>query len=248
MIAKHSKHALLIFSIGLLVFSVGFYWEKNQERKSLQNPFINQKVSEAELSQITMGMVRFGLDGKGEFLPCDLPESQAYSLAFDNDKVKQGILGAYQTHNQELLYNTPLSMSLVGKVQPNPNTTENDLFVASKLYNYGEFQHCQLEEINLLTPIQGSKASSPLIISGSVVGNWMAEGQMSATLTDANGLIIGTTNLTTEDDWMTNDFVSFFGEIEFTKPNSSYGYLIIKNANLSGMPANDKSLEYILAF
>ena len=49
-------------------------------------------------------------------------------------------------------------------------------------------------------------------------GHWFFEGSFPVMVVDWDGRIIATHFATAQDDWMTEDFVRFEGEIEFELP------------------------------
>ena len=77
---------------------------------------------------------------------------------------------------------------------------------------------------------------SPVVVSGEATGTWFFEANFSATLQDTQGNNLATVILTAQDDWMTEDFVPFKGEIPYFLPSSSEsGVLIFEAANPSGL-------------
>jgi hypothetical protein len=86
---------------------------------------------------------------------------------------------------------------------------------------------------------------APLVISGQARGSWFFEAQFSADLVDTSNtefkdLVLGRALLTAKDDWMTSDFVPFEGRLHFDLPRTASAALVFKNANMSGLPENDK--------
>lgn len=103
--------------------------------------------------------------------------------------------------------------------------------------------------IRLDTLKNGSEISSPLIITGEAKGTWFFEGSAPVVLTDWDGLIIAEGYITAKEDWMTEDFVSFEGTIEFEVPEyGDRGSLILRKDNPSGLPEYDDYLEISIIF
>jgi hypothetical protein len=74
--------------------------------------------------------------------------------------------------------------------------------------------------------------SSPLTIEGKARGNWFFEGDFPVILTNWDGLIIAESFASTKEDWMTEEFISFKGILEFEKPEYlNYGTLITSGLN-----------------
>lgn len=94
-------------------------------------------------------------------------------------------------------------------------------------------------EIILNSPKPNEVLSSPINIEGEAVGQWFFEANFSAELVDSSGKVIGTSVLTAEDDWMTEELVPFGGKLEYEN-SSGQAELILKSANPSGLPENQK--------
>jgi len=89
----------------------------------------------------------------------------------------------------------------------------------------------------------------PLTVQGKARGYWFFEASFPLVLTDSDGLIIAEGYATAQSDWMTEDFVTFEGVLEFTTPkHDDRGILILKKANASGLPEHDDALEIPVVF
>lgn len=102
-----------------------------------------------------------------------------------------------------------------------------------------EFEKLNLIRIN--TPRPNQEISSPLTVEGVARGYWFFEGDFSVKLLDKNNNLIGKTILSTQGEWMTEEFVPFKGELVFTSP-SQKGLLILEKDNPSGLLENDDQL------
>lgn len=107
-----------------------------------------------------------------------------------------------------------------------------------------EYSH----EFTLENPRPNQKISSPIEISGKARGIWYFEGSFSGELFDGNKKSLGTVILTAQGEWMTEDFVPFKGQLIFQNTATDKGELIIKNANPSGLPENEKTLTIPVTF
>ena len=94
--------------------------------------------------------------------------------------------------------------------------------------------------------------SSPLVVRGEARGTWYFEASFPITLVDWDGRIIAESFATAQDEWMTEEFVPFEGEIEFENPSfpgaddghfSRRGTIIFQKDNPSGLPEHDDALE-----
>lgn len=105
--------------------------------------------------------------------------------------------------------------------------------------------------IRLDTPRPNQTIQSPLVIKGEARGYWFFEASFPVVLTDWDGLIIAQGIATTQNDWMTEEFVPFEAALTFTlDPNvySNRGTLILRKDNPSGLPEHDDALEIPIVF
>ncbi len=104
--------------------------------------------------------------------------------------------------------------------------------------------------IRIFTPHPGETISSPLSITGEARGNWYFEASFPVSLVDWDGRIIAEGVASAQGDWMTEDYVPFTAELDFTADTtvSDRGALILKKDNPSGLPENDNSLEVTVYF
>lgn len=102
--------------------------------------------------------------------------------------------------------------------------------------------------IRLDNPSPGTKAESPLLISGQARGYWYFEASFPIKLIDAKGKELGSGIAQAQGDWMTEDFVPFKATVKFTKPTTNYGTLVLKKDNPSGLPQNDDELRVPVTF
>ena len=112
------------------------------------------------------------------------------------------------------------------------------------------FAPCPGEKEGILVslPKRNEKIKSSLKIAGQARGFWFFEAQFSAELYDANGNFLGRAILAAKDDWMTENFVPFEGELTFAPPSVSQGALKFLSANPSGLPENQKIFEVPIQF
>jgi len=103
-------------------------------------------------------------------------------------------------------------------------------------------------DIILNTPRPNSTLNSPVEITGEAVGPWFFEASFTAELVDSEGEIISTAILTAQDEWMTEDLVSFEGELEVDNALDGVGELILKSANPSGLDENQKIFSIPVKF
>ncbi len=94
-----------------------------------------------------------------------------------------------------------------------------------------------------LTNLQpNQKISSPFTLSGEA-RLWYFEGSFPLRLEDNQGKTLATGIAQALDDWMTEDFVPFMADIEFTVNEPTAGVLILTKDNPSGLPQFDEQVE-----
>lgn len=107
---------------------------------------------------------------------------------------------------------------------------------------------CPGAEIIIYSPSSGDAIMSPVSVSGKVKGTWMFEASFPASVLDANGNELGVAPITTSENWMTEDFVSFSGRISFSQPTTQNGFVVFNNDNPSGLPENSKEFRVPVKF
>jgi len=83
------------------------------------------------------------------------------------------------------------------------------------------------------------KIESSLIVSGEARGSWFFEANFSVKLINSDEEVIATAVAQAKEDWMTKEFVPFEAELNFQKPETNEGILILKKANPSGLPEHE---------
>lgn len=113
-----------------------------------------------------------------------------------------------------------------------------------------EFASCPGEKEGILVsdPQTNHKIKSPLVVKGQARGFWYFEAQFFAELLDADGNLLGMAVLTSQEDWMTENFVPFEGELTFAAPKTPSGILRFLSDNPSGLPENQKIFDVPVQF
>ncbi len=120
---------------------------------------------------------------------------------------------------------------------------------------YNSEPDCQLilcpgekEGILISSPKRSEKIKSPLKIEGQARGFWFFEGEFIAELYDDNKKLLGKTILRAKDNWMTENFVPFEGELIFSQPSTNSGILRFLSSNPSGLPEHQKIFQISIQF
>ena len=96
---------------------------------------------------------------------------------------------------------------------------------------------------------------SPLLINGRARGYWYFEASFPIRIFDDNGIELGVAVAQAGGDpadsgagWMTEDFVPFAAILEFKKPSTERGVLVLQKDNPSGLPEHDAELRIPIGF
>jgi hypothetical protein len=98
------------------------------------------------------------------------------------------------------------------------------------------------------SPAPGDTVTSPLAIAGQARGSWFFEASFPVRLLDDNGAVLGQGIAQTSLDWMTEDFVAFQANLEFSKPATAGGILVLQRDNPSDLPENDAEVRIPVKF
>lgn len=103
--------------------------------------------------------------------------------------------------------------------------------------------------IRVLNITPGDTIESPLLITGEARGNWFFEASFPVMLYDNKGNEIASGHAEATGDWMTEDFVGFKANLQFTlRADVAEGKLVLQKDNPSGLPQNDDKLEIPVKF
>jgi len=104
------------------------------------------------------------------------------------------------------------------------------------------------EMIVVSSPASGDIITSPLAIQGKARGYWFFEASFPVRLLDDNGNIVAQGIAETSLNWMTEDFVDFRANLEYNKPATEKGMLVLEKDNPSDMPENDGAVLIPIVF
>lgn len=97
--------------------------------------------------------------------------------------------------------------------------------------------------IKVNSPQAKQIVASPIEIRGQARGSWYFEASFPVSLLDTQGNILARLPITAQGEWMTNDFVPFFGQISYQVATMTDAILVLENDNPSGLPENQKKIE-----
>ena len=109
----------------------------------------------------------------------------------------------------------------------------------------------ELEKTDLIranNPRPNQVISSPITVSGEARGYWFFEASFPVRLYDANNVEIALGIAQAQEDWMTEDFVPFEVVLDFEKPATAEGTLVLERDNPSGLAENADALMIPVKF
>lgn len=116
-----------------------------------------------------------------------------------------------------------------------PNSKSNSV---SKLSNLIVVEKPKADEV----------VTSPLLINGKARGFWYFEASFPIRIFDDNGIELGLAVAQAGGEWMTENFVPFAAILEFKKPSTERGVLVLQKDNPSGLPEHDAELRIPIVF
>ncbi len=105
-----------------------------------------------------------------------------------------------------------------------------------------------LDLIRNMNVKENSIVRSPLEVTGEARGFWFFEASFPVKLLDANGKEIVVKPAQAKNGWMTESFVPFGVELEFSTPATETGFLVLQKDNPSGLPEYDRELKIPIKF
>ena len=99
------------------------------------------------------------------------------------------------------------------------------------------------EMIRIKQPAPDSIVTSPLVVSGEARGRWFFEGSFPLKLESAQGDLLATGVATASGNWMTDDFVPFLGQLDFSLATDTAAFLVLQKDNPAGLPEYEQELR-----
>ena len=90
--------------------------------------------------------------------------------------------------------------------------------------------------------------TNSLTVKGEARGNWYFEASFPVRLYDANGKELAVKPAQAQGEWMTTNFVPFEVTLNFTKPATATGTLVLEKDNPSGLPQFDDKITIPIRF
>lgn len=95
------------------------------------------------------------------------------------------------------------------------------------------------DEAKIISPRLNEAISSPVVISGEAKGGWYFEVSFPVKIVDQDGTVLGSAPAVAIGSWMTTSTVPFEAAINFAKPRSANGTIVLTKDNPSGLPENE---------
>ena len=129
------------------------------------------------------------------------------------------------------------------------NKKNNDQSIITRPVKSGEFTSFKCDQIKTDNLKENQVISSPLNFTGQIKGNWSFEGTFPIKITDKNNIVIANGVGQISGEWMTEKYVPFTSQIDFSVGSQvKEGKIIISKDNPSGLPENDDVVEIPVKF
>ncbi len=102
--------------------------------------------------------------------------------------------------------------------------------------------------IRVNEPVPGQTVKSPLVVTGEARGYWFFEASFPIKVYDADGKELGVAVAQAQGEWMTENFVPFQATLNFKKPATATGTLVLEKDNPSGLAENAAELRVPVSF
>lgn len=107
-----------------------------------------------------------------------------------------------------------------------------------------EFAPCPKEDlIRVESPAADTEVPSPIAIRGEARGTWYFEASFPVKLYNKAGELIVQSYATAQGEWMTENFVPFTAELEYSVDSRQAGTLVLEKDNPSGLPENSDEIR-----
>mgnify|MGYP001569834116 CR=1 FL=1 len=103
-------------------------------------------------------------------------------------------------------------------------------------------------ELTVAEPLADDVVESPLAVAGEAVGSWYFEANFPIKLIDADGRVLAESPATAEEEWTTEEMVSFTASLEFDPAGAELGYLLFGKANPSDLPVGEEWVKLPVRF
>lgn len=98
-------------------------------------------------------------------------------------------------------------------------------------------------EVIIFSPQPNQLVDSPLRVEGKAKGTWFFEAAMPIKILDEEGRELAVSYAQALDNWMTEDFIPFSGEIRFISDKEQAGLLVLNKANPSGLAEYEEAFS-----
>jgi len=118
-------------------------------------------------------------------------------------------------------------------IQPSPSNNESIIY-----------SNASADMIKVELPFPGAVTGKSFSVIGEARGTWFFEASFPIQLFDKDGKLLATAIAQAQEDWMTENFVSFKADITAPEYYIGEATLVLKKDNPSGLPENDASISF----
>jgi hypothetical protein len=133
-----------------------------------------------------------------------------------------------------------------------PETNSNDQNIvetSSKDQNDTETKTDDNDKVAVLdVPLKDAKITTPVTVTGTAPAFWFFENSFPVQVQDSAGKVLGAGQANPITESLPEGMTPFHAEVEFDKPATPTGTLLLKADNPSGLPENDYSVKIPVTF
>ncbi len=129
-------------------------------------------------------------------------------------------------------------------IHPRQCKTPDGRIYAEDLSGKITYNNASADLITVELPFPEAVTAKDFSVIGQARGGWFFEASFPIIVLDKDGKTLATGVAKALDNWMTNDFVFFQGDIHIPKTYTGKATLILKKDNPSGIPSKDASISF----
>jgi hypothetical protein len=126
-----------------------------------------------------------------------------------------------------------------GKIE-RPRAVDNEAEILGEI----TYVNASLDMIVPELPFPGAVTGKTFGVIGRARGSWFFEASFPVTVLDKDGNVLAQSYAMTADDWMTNEFVDFRGEVSAPEWYIGPATMILSKDNPSGLPEHDAHISF----
>ncbi len=133
---------------------------------------------------------------------------------------------------------------LVMEIYPRQCRTPDGRTYAEEIEEQITYTNATADLITVDLPFPGAVTGKEFSVIGKARGTWYFEASFPIEVLDERGDRLATGYAQAQGEWMTEDFVSFKGDIKIPESYTGPATLVLMNDNPSGLPERNRSISF----